>query len=743
MARARDLVGGRSELPPIEPAAREGRLPLSFAQERLWFIDRLEPGSAVYNIPVAWRLGGALDQGALERALGEIVRRHEALRTVFAEVDGSPVQVIAPFGAFTLPVEDLSGLGEADREAALRRRAGEEARRAFDLSAGPLFRAVLLRLGAEEHVLLLSVHHIVGDGWSLGVLYRELSALYAAYHEGGESPLPELAVQYVDYAVWQREQLQREALDRQLGYWRERLADAPALLELPTDHPRPAVQTYRGATVQVELSPELLERLQALGRSEGATLYMTLLGAFQVLLSKYSGSEDVVVGSLGAGRTRKEVEETIGFFVNTLVLRTDLSGDPGFREVLRRARAVTLGAHEHQEVPFERLVAELQPERSLSHSPLFQVMFALQNAVERGVALPGLEVSEVGAELASAKFDLFLTAKATAQGLRVGLNYSTDLFERGTALRMLGHLERVLEQVAADADVRLSRLELLGEAERALVLEAWNDTAAEVPADRCIHELFEAQAARTPGAVAVRFEEESLTYRELNEHANQLAHSLRRRGVGPEVRVGICLERSLEMVVAILAVLKAGGAYVPLDPGYPAERLAFILADSAAPVLLTRETLRGALPAREGVEVVSLDGAAEEIAAQSAENAESGAGPGSLSYVIYTSGSTGAPKGALIEHRNVARLFSATDAWFGFGPDDVWTLFHSYAFDFSVWELWGALLYGGRVVVVPLDVSRDPEAFHALIQREGVTVLSQTPSAFRQLMRADAERGGD
>ncbi|HEX9936860.1 MAG TPA: condensation domain-containing protein, partial [Longimicrobium sp.] len=553
IAQARDLVGRRWDLPPIEPAGREGWLPLSFAQERLWFIDRLEPGSPVYNIPVAWRLGGALDVEALERSLGEIVWRHEALRTVFAEVDGTAVQVIAPFGGFVLPVEDLSGLGEANREAALRRRAGEEARRPFDLAAGPLFRAALLRLGTADHVLLLTVHHIVSDGWSLGVLYRELSTLYAAYREGCESPLPELGVQYADYAVWQREHLRDAVLEGELSYWRERLAGAPELLELPADHPRPAVRTYRGATVQVELSLELLERLRALGRSEGATLHMTLLGAFQVLLSKYGGGDDVVVGSLGAGRTSKEVEETIGFFVNTLVLRTDLSGDPGFREVLRRVQEVTLGAYEHQAVPFERLVAELQPERSLSHTPLFQVMFALQNAVERGVALPGLEASEVEAEHESAKFDLSLMAKATARGLCVGLNYSTDLFERATVVRMLGHLSRVLEQVAADADVRLSQVELLGEAERALVLEAWNRTAAEVPADRCIHELFEAQAARTPDAVAVVFDYASLTYAELNARANRLAHHLRGHGVGPEVRVGVLMERSLEMVVSLLA----------------------------------------------------------------------------------------------------------------------------------------------------------------------------------------------
>jgi amino acid adenylation domain-containing protein len=735
---------GLPVLPPVVPAERAGAPPLSFAQERLWFLDRLRPGEISYNLPFALRLRGALDADALERSLGEIVRRHDALRTTFREVDGSPVQVIAPFDGFRLAVMDLAHLPEETREAEVQRElVAEGVTRLFDLSAGPLFRAALLRLGAEEHVLLLSQHHIVSDGWSMGVLYRELSALYEAYREGRESPLPQLPVQYADYAVWQREQVEGEVLDRQLAYWRERLAGAPELLELPTDRPRPAVQTYRGATVPVSFSPELLERLQALGRSEGATLYMTLLGAFQVLLSKYSGSDDIVVGSPIAGRTRKEVEELIGFFVNTLVLRTDLSGDPSFREVLRRAREVTLGAYEHQEVPFERLVAELQPERSLSHTPLFQVIFTLQTAGGEAGALPGLEVSEVGAERVSAKFDLSLVLTPTPQGLRGGLTYPTDLFERGTVDRMLGHLERVLEQVAADADVRLSRLDLLGEAERALVLEEWNPAAAAYPADRCIHELFEAQAARTPGAVAAVYAGEALSYAELNARANQLAHHLRRRGVGPEVRVGICLERSLEMVVGILAVLKAGGAYVPLDPAYPAERLAFILADSATPVLLTRETLRGALPAREDVEVVSLDGAAEEIAAESAENPESGAGPDSLAYVIYTSGSTGAPKGALIEHRNVARLFSATEAWFGFGADDVWTLFHSYAFDFSVWELWGALLYGGRVVVVPFDVSRDPEAFHALVRREGVTVLNQTPSAFRQFIRVDAERGGE
>jgi amino acid adenylation domain-containing protein len=719
---------GLPVIPPVAPTERTGALPLSFAQERLWFLDRLEPGSAVYNIPAALRVAGALDQAALERSLGEIVRRHEALRTVFAEVDGAAVQVIAPFAGFALPVEDLSALGEADREAAVKRRAVVEARRGFDLSAGPLFRAALLRLGEEDHVLLLTMHHAVSDGWSMGVLFRELSLLYEAYREGRESPLPELPVQYADYAAWQRQQLAGEVLDRQLAYWRERLAGAPELLELPTDRPRPPVQTYRGATVPVELSPELLERLQALGRSEGATLYMTLLGAFQVLLSKYAGSEDVVVGSPIAGRTRGEVEELIGLFVNTLVLRTDLSGNPSFREVLGRVREATLGAYAHQDVPFEKLVAELQPERSMSHSPLFQVLFTLQNTGNGGGALAGLNVSAVGAERATAKFDLSLTLTATAQGLRGELTYSTDLFERATVDRMLGHLERVLEQVAADADVRLSRLELLGEAERALVLETWNDTAAEYPADVCIHELFQAQAERTPDAVAVVFEDDSLTYRELNERANRLAHHLAHLGAGPEARVGICLDRSAEMVVAMLAVLKSGAAYLPLDPSYPADRLAYMLQDSGAPLLVTQGSLRGLLPA-DGVRIVSVDEDAAAIASHSADTPSAPVDAANAAYVIYTSGSTGNPKGVQVTHRNAVSFFAGMDERVGGSAAGTWLAVTRISFDIHVLELLWTLARGFRVVVQPEpDRARDGDSIAEQIRRHSVTHLQCTPS---------------
>jgi amino acid adenylation domain-containing protein len=724
-------------LPPVVPTGRTGALPLSFAQERLWFIDRLEPGSAVYNVPVAWRLGGALDEAALERSLSEIVRRHESLRTVFREVDGSPVQVIAPFGGFVLPVEDLSGLSEADREAAVGRRAGEEARRAFDLAAGPLFRAALLRLGAEDHVLLLSMHHIVSDGWSRGVLYRELSALYAAYREGRESPLPELGVQYADYAVWQREQLAGEALERQLSYWRGRLAGAPELLELPTDRPRPPVQTYRGAHERSELSPELLERLQALGRGEGATLYMVLLGAFQVLLSKYSGSEDIVVGTPIAGRTRKEIEGLIGFFVNTLVLRTDLSGDPSFREVLRRAREVTLGAYEHQAVPFERLVAELRPERSLSHSPLFQVMFTLEHADDPAGGLAELSTAKVDADFPHAKFDLWLTFVATRRGLRGGVAYSTDLFERGTIVRMLEQLERVLEQVAREPDRPLSRLELLGEAERATVLEEWNRTERPYPRGVCVHELFEAQARERPEAVALVWGEAELTYRELEARANQLAHHLVRLGVGPEARVGVLLERGVELIVSLLAVLKAGGCYVPLDPGYPAERLRLMLADSSVRVLLSRSDLAGVVEGA-GLEVVHLDRAADALASEPVEASHAGATAENLAYIVYTSGSTGKPKGVMVGHRQVVQLVRETD-YVQLRPGDRVAQASNAGFDALTFEAWGAFLNGATLVGIPQDVLLSPPALRETLREQRVTTVFLTTALVNQLSREEPD----
>ncbi|MEW5930636.1 MAG: amino acid adenylation domain-containing protein, partial [Gemmatimonadota bacterium] len=727
---------GLPVLPPVVPTGRGGALPLSFAQERLWFIDRLEPGSAAYNVPVAWRLGGALDGAALERALGEVVRRHEALRTVFAEVDGSPVQVIAPFGGFALAVEDLSGFGEADREAALRRRAGEEAARPFELAAGPLFRAALLRLGAEDHVLLLSMHHIVSDEWSMGVLFRELSALYAAYREGGESPLAELAVQYADYAVWQREQLTGEVLDRQVSYWRERLAGAPELLELPTDHPRPAVQSFRGASERVQLPAEVLEALRALGRQEGATLYMVALGAFQALLCRYGGSEDVVVGSPVAGRGRGEVEELIGFFVNTLVLRTDLSGDPSFRELLGRVREVTLGAYEHQEVPFERLVAELSPERSLSHSPLFQVAFTLDNDQDTGGGLAGLGVQRVATQLEAAKFDLSLELAAGPDGLRGKLAYGTELWEAATMRRLVGHFTRLVEQAAADPDVRISQVALLNEAERRQVVEEWNRTAVEYPG-ACIHERVAAQAERTPEALAVVSGEDALTYRELDARADRLARRLAGLGAGPEVRVGICLERSAGMVVAVLAVLKAGAAYLPLDPSHPADRLAYMLADSGARVLVTQASLRGLVPA-EGVRTLLVDADAAEVAAEPDGAPRTAVAPESAAYVIYTSGSTGRPKGVLVQHGSLANLLAATREAFGVAEGDVMPALASYAFDIWLFEALLPLTAGGAVRLVERERVLDVPAL--LEEIADATLVHAVPALMRQVVQAERER---
>jgi amino acid adenylation domain-containing protein len=711
-------------------------LPLSFAQQRLWFLDQLEPGNAAYNIPAAVRLEGHLDVAALERTLNEIVRRHEVLRTVFIADSGQPRQLVREHLPESFALEDLSGLPEAEREIGLRARIEAEARRPFDLAQGPVLRSSLLRLGEEEHVLLLTMHHIASDAWSAGVFVKEMGALYEAYVEGRESPLAELPVQYADYARWQRELLQGEALEQQLQYWREQLAGAPPVLELPTDRPRPALQTFRGERLAFALGPELTERLRELSRREGATLFMTLLAGFAALLSRYSGQEEVVVGTPIAGRTRSEVEGLIGFFVNTLALRADLTGDPTFGELLKRARETCLGAYQHQEVPFEKLVEELQPERSLTHTPLFQVCLVLQNASIPELHLRGLKLKPLEIESVTAKFDLTLMLSERGGGLEGSIDYRTDLFDAATIRRMASHLERLLTGVAAEPDLPISALPLLSEDERLVQLRDWNAAKVDYPPLVCVHQLFERWAAATPDAVAVAGEDGELTYGELNQRAEHLAWHLRRHGVGRESRVALLMNRGTELVAALLAVLKTGGAYVPLDPAYPLERLLFMLEDSGAAVLLTHEGLGEELGGvARLVDVSEAWRLAEGEGSGKAEAAElaSGATPENLAYVIYTSGSTGRPKGVMVTHANVSRLLAATNHWFGFGPSDVWTLFHSYAFDFSVWEIWGALCYGGRLEVVPYWVSRSPEEFHRLLAERRVTVLNQTPSAFRQL----------
>ena len=749
-------MNGRTALSPAKQALREARLagqhraapimrrapgqdpPLTYGQEQLWFIDQLQPGVTAYNLPVVLRLSGGVDEAVMERAIAEMVRRHETLRTTFRQAEGVPVQAVAPFAGFPLAVEDLSALPGDEREREVALRAAREGAHVFDLAAGPLFRASLLRLAADEHVLLMCIHHAVADGWSVKVMLHEVSVLYDAFRQGRPSPLPELPIQYGDFAAWQREQVEGAGA-RHLAYWKGQLAGAPDLLELPTDRPRPPVPSFRGARVPVQAGAEVLEGLRALARDEGATLHMVVLAAFQVLLGRHAATDDVLVGSPVAGRTRKETEGLIGLFVNTLVLRTDLSGDPSFRELVGRVREVALAAYQHQDAPFERIVAEVQPRRSLSHSALYQVVFRLDEiggagTVDAGAGVGGLRAKAVTAEQASTPFDLTFSANVLPDRLAGSLEYGTDLFDEATARRMALHLERVLEQAAAEPDARLSALDLMDAAERRRVLEAYNATAAEYPAGACIHDLVQAQAARTPGAVAVVAGGETLTYAELDARANRLAHHLAALGAGPEQRVGICLERSAGMVVAMHAVLRAGAAYLPLDPAYPAERLAYMLADSGARLLVTQEALRGLLPAG-GVRTVSLDGDADGIAARPADAPRTAVVPANAAYVIYTSGSTGTPKGVVVTHANVGGFFTGMDGRVGGPVPGTWLAVTRISFDIHVLELLWTLSRGFRVVVQP-EADRVPEgeSVAAQLRRHGVTHLQCTPSLATMLI---------
>ena len=663
--------------------------PLSFGQERLWFLNQLEPESPIYNESSARRLIGALDVNALEKTFNCVIARHEVLRTTIALVDGNPMQRIAACRTIELPVIDLGSHFDKDRDTEVQRLIDEAIRRPFDLSSDLMLRTLLLRLDHQEHILLVVKHHVATDGWSSELFWHEVATLFAAFSSGQTANLPELPVQYADYAGWQRERLQGEVLESQLSYWRKQLADV-ALLQLPTDRPRPAVESYRGEKQSFELSKELALKLKVLSRSHDATLYMTLLTAFQTLLFRYTGQDDIAVGSPIAGRTHVAIEGLVGFFANTLVLRADLSSSPTFRELLGRVRSVCLSAYSHQDLPFEKLVEELHPDRRLNQNPLFQVTFQLNSNSRKPLTLPGIRVEQIELDQPMSKFDLSLSMTDSEESMSGRIIYNTDLFDAETISRLLGHFEVLLRGIVANPERRISELPLLTEAEKHQLLVEWNDTKTAYPNDKCIHELFETQVEKTPDAIAVVFEDQRLTYRELNNRANQLAHYLRKLGVGPEALVGICVERSLAMLVAILGILKAGGAYVPLDPSYPKERLAFILEDSRAALLISQSSLIAGLPVHNAT-VLCLDQDWGEISTQSQDNPPPLTTPDNLAYVIYTSGSTGTPKGALIPHHNVVRLFRATDSWFHFGPDDVWTLFHSYAFDFSVWELWGAL----------------------------------------------------
>ncbi len=701
--------GEAAGLPGIVPVPREEPLPLSFSQQRLWFIDQLEPGSPLYNIPVALRVEGPLQAAVLALCFGEIVRRHEVLRTVFAAPEGEPVQVILRATPFELPLVDLACLPDLSALAAA------EAARPFDLTSGPLLRGTLLRMAPEDHVVLLTMHHIVSDGWSMGLLVREVAALYAAFAEGRPSPLPELPVQYADFAVWQRSRLRGEVLESEISWWRRQLADLPPLLELPTDRPRPAVLSFRGATRPVRLPAGLTWQAQALSRREDATLFMVLLAAFQALLARWSGQPDLAVGTPIAGRNRTEIEGLIGFFVNTLVLRGDLSGKPTFRELLGRVRETSLSAYAHQDVPFEKLIQEISPERSLAHTPLFQVMLALQNAPVTALEIRSLRLRPVSGAGTTAKFDLLLSLDEWNGGLLGSAEHATDLFDAATIDRLTGHFERLLTAALEAPDLAVSDLPLLPDSERHQVLSEWNDTAAghdEEDKETLIHELFETWAARTPEATAVVCGTEIMTYGELEEQANRLAHHLRSRGIGLGSLVGIHLRRGLPMIPALLAVLKAGAAYVPLEVGHPPARLRWILDTLEISCVLTEtDVIRPAGPIRPIRPISS---------------------PDDLAYIIFTSGSTGTPKGVMVRHRPVVNLIRWAHRTFAFSPQDRVLFVASLSFDLSVFDIFGLLAAGGSIRIATEDEIHDPERLLRALAEEPITSWDSAPAALEQ-----------
>ncbi len=783
--------------PPIPPSARDQVPPLSLAQQGIWFVEQLAPGNPSYTIALAVRLTGVLDLDALQKSLEALVERHEALRTTFPVVEGRAVQAITAGGwggdagalrEAPLRVTDLGMLSGPEQEAEARRLAQEEARRPFDLARGPLLRAGVLRLGETAHVLLLSMHHIISDGWSLRVLARELAAFYAAFRsdqpaprsalsappKGQSAPLSALPIQYADYAVWQRAWLLGEnedgtsPLQRLLAYWKQQLAGLPPLLQLPTDRPRPPVQGFSGATTTFMLTPQLSAGLRDLVRREGVTMYMALLAAFKVLLARYSGQYDIVVASSTANRTRAEIEGLIGLFLNMLLLRTDLSGNPTFRELLGRVRAVTLGAYAHQDLPFEQLVEALQPERNLSYNPLFQVSFVFLNLPTLEVDLPGLEVELLETDRAGSQIDLTLAMMDTDAGLRGWLEYSTDLFDGSTIERMIGHFETLLGAIVVDPALPVSELPILTEAERRQLLVEWNATEAEL-SNACVHHLFEAQAARTPDSIALLFDHREpeqgtknkeqridtprntqhatrnsflnsqfsqVSYAELNARANRLAHHLRALGVGPETHVGLCLERSIDLVVALLAILKAGGAFVPLDPTYPAERLTFMLEDSLAPLLITQERLRDELPTSWAY-LLAIDADRDVIAQEPATNLEGGAQADNLAYVIYTSGSTGRPKGVQVTHRGLGNLAAAQIRAFDVRPHSRVLQFASISFDAAISEILMALLSGAALCLATADELRPGPELIGLLRDQVITTVTLPPSVLAALPAAE------
>ncbi|MEG3918362.1 amino acid adenylation domain-containing protein [Microcoleus sp. T3_A4] len=722
----------------IQAVSRLQNIPLSFAQERLWFFDQLEPGNPFYNLCGAVRITGQLNAEALRQSIEKIIERHEILRTAFAAVEGQPIQVVAAAGDFQMPLIDLSDRSPDDRQAEVQRLSAEEARAPFDLGQSSLLRAKLLRLGETEHVLLLTVYHIIFDGWSLGVFLRELAEFYQAFSSDRLPLLSPLPIQYADFATWQRQQLQGEILETQLAYWKQQLSGSLPILNLPTDFPRPAVQTFQGARQTWELPKDLSLALGQLGQQEKATLFMTLLAAFKTLLYRYTGQTDILVGSPIASRNLRDIESLIGFFVNTLVLRSDLNGNPTFRELLRSVREVALGAYAHQDVPIEKLVEELQPERDLSYSPLFQVGFALQNGLTQTLELPGLTLNSHEIDTGTANFDLMLFLEETERGLIATWEYSTNLFQPSTIARMHGHFQILLEGIIGNADTRISELPLLSDRDRHQLLIEWNNTQVDYPKDSTIHQLFEAQVDRNSDAIAVVFEDQKLTYRELNERGNQVAHYLQKLGVKPEVLVGICTERSLDMIVGLLGILKAGGAYVPIDPSYPLERIAYILSDARVKILVTEQKMLALLPEQEA-QLVCLDADWGRISQQSQANPDQRANSDNLAYTIYTSGSTGKPKGVQIYHQSLVNFLNSMREAPGLTESDILLAVTTICFDIAALEIYLPLMVGAKIVLASREVTANGELLLSTLQNCGVTVLQATPATWRLLLAAGWE----
>ncbi|HEX5883448.1 MAG TPA: amino acid adenylation domain-containing protein, partial [Pyrinomonadaceae bacterium] len=694
-----------------------GPAPLSFAQQRLWFFDQFEPGSPAYNLVNAVLLQGKLDTVALEKSFSAITRRHEALRTMFDVREGELVQIIAPPKPLRLQVVDITHLPDAELDAGVQNLIHQQAQASFDLKHGPLLRITLVRLKDNEHILLLAMHHIVSDAWSMDVFIGEVVALYQGYAAGREVVLPALPIQYADFAAWQREWLQGDVLEEQFAYWQQQLGGSMPILELPTDRPRPALQTYNGSSFSFTLSLALSQSLKSLCKAEGATLFMTLLAAFKVLLYRYTGQEDLIVGSPIANRHHRELEGLIGFFVNTLAMRTHLSGNPTFRELLKRVRETALGAYAHQDLPFEYLVEQLHPDRDLSHSPLVQVVLVVQNTPERTVELPGLVVTPLSYQAETSKFDLTLYVDNPGSELQGTFEYNTDLFDRETIERMAQHLQTLLEGIVVDPSTRISELPLLIEAEKRQLLVEWNDARADYQQHLCAHQLFEAQVERTPDAVAVALKDERLSYRELNARANKLAHHLHSLGVGAGEVVGIFMERSLEMIAGILGALKAGAACLPLDPSYPQERLGFMLNDAGGPIVLSQRRLSGDLP-ENVARLVCLDADWEDIARNSDENPQTSVTPESWIYVIYTSGSTGTPKAVCMPHRALVNL---VDWHLAAATKSARTLqFASLNFDISFEEIFSTLAAGACLFLVRNSVRLDIPALGRFIEENRV-----------------------